>query len=252
MQRAYGGGAWIKLLPAARWKESSSFRFPLMILDPDVILLGPVFEELMEVEGSVVVAPDIMHTGEFFSLDYISRQYLSVEKLKGAGVNQRDIESFPWFNAGQYFMREPFIEPAFIHEWANWDSAPITRRDPDFYPLTENSLLNHYLLLNKQIPLGVVDFMEFAGDQLGWHKARQVSQYKTSKSKVLHYAGHTKIPFWKMPCWRPFWKENFAAERAMGNIGSLICSHGMQYMLRGVLKCLGEKRRNSLKQLFWK
>jgi hypothetical protein len=48
MKRTFGGGGWIKLLPAILGEESSSFRFPLMILDADILMLGPVFEELLQ------------------------------------------------------------------------------------------------------------------------------------------------------------------------------------------------------------
>jgi hypothetical protein len=248
MKRSYGGGGWIKLLPAILGEESSSFRFPLMILDADTLLLGPVFEELLAVEGSLVVSPDLFAVRPT-QADYLSKTYLNLERLSQFGIKPERIESFPWFNSGHYLLREPFIEPAFIQSWVDWTAKPIAKRDKVFYPLTDQSLLNHFLLLNNQVSWGVLDFADWAGDQPGWNAARQCSHFKTSKYRVLHYAGCSTIPFWEMPCWRLLLKENFAAERALGNVGSLVCSHAVQYLMHGVLNRLGEKRRDSLKCL---
>ena len=250
VERTFGGGGWIKLLPAMLGEGSSSFHFPLMILDADTLLLGPVFEELLAVKGSVVVAPDILHAGESFSKEHVSKQYLSISKLLEQGTRFQDIESFPWFNSGHIFLRQPFMDPAFINEWVNWNSTPITKKNPHFHPLTDQSLLNHFLLLNSRVGLGVLDFAEWSGDRLAYDSARQRSHFIKSKARVLHYAGVAAIPFWQMPDWKPFFKENQAAERKMGRTGSLVCSHATQYLMRGVLNRLGGKNRDRLKRVF--
>jgi hypothetical protein len=249
VKRAYGGGGWIKLLPAILGEESRPFSFPLMVLDADTLLLGPVFEELLAVKGSVVIAPDILHAGELLSQEYISQRYLSVAKVLEMGARLQDIEVFPWFNSGHVFLREPFIEPLFIKKWVNWDSTPITAKNPMVHPLTDQSLLNHYLLLASHVPLGALDFAEWSGDRRAYSAARERSHYQKSIARVLHYAGVSRIPFWRMPDWRPLFKENQAAEKVMGNPGSLILSHGTQYLMQGVLHSVGKRGRAWLKRV---
>jgi len=248
--RAYGGGGWIKLLPSILGGESNSFRFPLMILDADTLVLGPVFEELLAVEGSVVVSPDLFSINPA-EPDYVSKTYLNLERLDRLGVSRDRIESFHWFNSGHYLIREPFLERTFVESWVDWTAKPIAKRDSVLYPCTDQSLLNHYLLLNHQVNLGLLDFADWAGDRPGWLRARNRNYFKSSNFHVLHYAGCVTIPFWKMPCWRQLLKETFAAERTLGNVGSLVCSHGIQHLMPRFLDGLVKQRRASLKRLLF-
>lgn len=247
IKRAFGGGGWIKLLPAIRGVPNT-FKYPLMILDADIVLQGAVYEEVAAVPGAVVVSPDPF-VQRPLNEQYISKTYLKAERLEACGINLEQLIKFPWFNSGHLFIREPYLEFEFIKKWVDWDSTPIRKHDPDLYPLTDQSLLNHYLLLDERIKVGALYFANWAGDIAGSEASALKSTYKCSRARLLHYAGLSRIPYWKMSNWQVFEMENRAAERILRSSGSLRLSHMFQSCIAKVPLPANTKWRSMAKRI---
>ncbi|MGE9269974.1 MAG: hypothetical protein ACQKBU_04160 [Verrucomicrobiales bacterium] len=246
---SFGGGGWVKILPALRGKFAEYFQYPLMILDADVIVQGRVFEDLLKVEGDVIVSPDLNAFGG--SSEYISQTYLSVDCLHQMGYSPEQISAFPWFNSGHMLVREPYVENEFSQKWIDWNSSPVSRMDNKLYPLTDQSFLNHYLLSNTQVSLGVLDFADWAGEEQIKTGERSCDTYPYSPERVLHYAGLASVPYWKMPNWKVFSKYNKSAERLLGKRGRLAISHSFQSFSKRVLGAIGPANRAKIKGMLF-
>ncbi len=225
--RNFGGGGWIKLLPALRDNKLTAISYPVLILDADTVITGMLWEAANSSLGSVVVSPDgwLSREDEDY-FDYISRTYVNLGEL---GIPETDIASlknFPWFNSGHYLIREPFLSCEFAEQYIDWSSSPVKKRFPKLHPLTDQSVLNHYLFVNRNITVGVVDFAEWAAfKELSRAYSKGQTADLNSNKCVLHYAGTARIPYWKMPQWKVFAFSNRLAEFQMKTPGRLFITH---------------------------
>jgi hypothetical protein len=129
-----------------------------LLLDADIIMAGPVIEELEKSDEDFIVQY------EKPSDDFVKELYFDLEKLKGLDPEFR----FPGFtfNTGQMVITTGIIKKEDFDPFIIWSEPPSVRH-PEIFKCGDQGLLN-YILLRKlfsgALSLKRVRFMEVADD----------------------------------------------------------------------------------------
>jgi Coenzyme PQQ synthesis protein D (PqqD) len=163
-----------------------SNRHRCLILDADMIFLGPVLDELENYDEDFVVRledpPD---------LDFINRLYFDLEKLKQFDPTFA-VPSFT-FNGGGIVATTGILKRSDFDNFVAWTTPPQFTR-PDLFKCGDQGVLN-YVLMKKsaegEISLARCNFMDFpytpSGMAVELSKISQTSPYKF----LLHWAGRS-------------------------------------------------------------
>jgi hypothetical protein len=163
-----------------------SNRHRCLILDADMIFLGPVLDELESYDEDFVVRhedpPD---------LDFINRLYFDLEKLKQFDPTF-PVPSFT-FNGGGIVATTGILKRSDFDSFVRWTTPPQFTR-PDLFKCGDQGVIN-YVLMKKcaegEISLARCNFMDFpytpSGMAIELSKISQSSPYKF----LLHWAGQS-------------------------------------------------------------
>jgi hypothetical protein len=154
-----------------------------LILDADMVFLGPVIDELERYDEDFVVRHE-----EPPDLEFINKLYFDLEKLRQFDPNF-SVPSFT-FNAGGIVATTGILKRSDFDSFVRWTTPPQFIR-PDIFN-ADQGILN-YLLMKKcaqgEISLARCDFMDFPytprGMAIELSEINQSSPYKF----LLHWAG---------------------------------------------------------------
>jgi hypothetical protein len=177
------------------------YKFPpgkkLLILDSDIVFIGPFLEKLL---------PVIEQSEYVVSIENETDPY--AEWVKGVYFDTRKIEQrfpdykFPgyFFNAGQMFVTTGAIDKNVFNDFFDVNNYPFWKQEK-LFPLVDQSLYNYLLpTLNKQkkIKLGTAEFMI-------WSKSGKLKNISLDKvinrclvdEGLIHWAGDVRTPLFE-------------------------------------------------------
>jgi len=174
------GWAWAKLEPLFLAEKQRC-----LVLDADILFVGPVLGVLEPHNEDFVVSPE--ETGEPGSA-FIKRNYYDYEALRALDPNF-EYPGFT-FNAGQFVATSGLIKREDFASLVDWNCSPPRLVRPDIFACADQGVLNYMLAKKAQesrITLGKAKFMVWSGQ-----KEAQGLELK----RITHGDGYPFLPHW--------------------------------------------------------
>jgi hypothetical protein len=161
-----------------------------LMLDADILMVGPVLRDLNMLTTEFVVAPERPLR--------LSTYYFDIKRLQDFDPE------FPMpkfvFNAGQYVATSSLISRSDFDPIMKW-TEPREKRIPGIFQLGEQGIFN-YILLKKvsqsKISLKPFDFTLWPRGDTG-HLTKEMIERKVSLPKVMHWSGRKPDHFTDLP-----------------------------------------------------
>ena len=159
-----------------------------LILDSDIVMIGPVLDTLEEYTEDFVV------TLEQEDNDFVRRLYFDVEALERMDPAFKFLGKT--FNTGQLVATSGLLSRADFDPYVNWAEPPVVK-DPGIFQCGEQGLLN-YILLKKQsmsqLSLKQTPLMVVADSPLCREMRLNPREAQRSSCTLIHWCGQVRTP----------------------------------------------------------